>query len=128
MHRAHSHRLSAALLNRVIRIWLPAVDSNVQLASRPLPTLQVAAAAAAATSQSGNHGTAHLDIVQATTVQNPCQAKLLPIIAEFFTGFQGQQEMSILAVDIHLQIQVRHSLCTDMSHGYVLSTIIFQVS
>ena len=39
--------------------------------------------------------------------QDPCQAKVLPIIAEIFDGFQGQQELSLLAVQIHLQVQVR---------------------
>lgn len=39
--------------------------------------------------------------------QDPCQGNVLPIVAGFFDGFQGQQELSLLAVQIHLQVQVR---------------------
>ena len=46
----------------------------------------------------------------AVTAVEPCHEKLLPIVSEYLAGFQGQQELSQLAVKIHLKIQVRFEI------------------
>ncbi|KAK9820719.1 hypothetical protein WJX74_002690 [Apatococcus lobatus] len=96
MHRVHSHKLSAALLNRVIRIWLPALDSLVQ----PLP-----GAGPARQATLSAQTTAGPSDAGSLPAEEQCQAKILPIVAEYFAGFRGQQELSRLAVQIHLHMQ-----------------------
>lgn len=108
MHRAHSHRLSSALLNRVIRIWLPALDSLAcyQAAGSASPQL-----ASETTPGKANGLSAPLKRKAASTPASlACddqQLNLLPIIAEHLDGVPARRELSLLAVQTHLHVQVK---------------------
>lgn len=107
MHRAHSHKLSSALLNRVIRLWLPALDSPAwQHPAKPAEAASVQKPASAmpvpVTHPSAQPGALRPPPITSQDYEN----QILSIIAQHFAGVPGQQELSLLATQTHVQMQV----------------------
>ena len=91
MQRLHSNRLSAAFLNRVIRIWVPPIDAR--------------------SSELRAAGSLSDPLINATSKQKDVQdvirnQDVFPIVLDYFTDMPGGTELACLVLQFHFTVQV----------------------